>query len=117
MNINLKSLLTRLNTKCQSILLERALRLSASRGNYNIDVEHWVHEIVAMTDMDDLDWKRILKHYAVDVGKLTRQLTKSLDKLEQYPERFCRIDNRKLTEELRAVLGNLTARQITIAWL
>jgi len=32
------------------------------------------------------------------------QLRKSISKLEQYPDRFCRIDNRKLITELRTVL-------------
>jgi len=32
------------------------------------------------------------------------QLRKSISKLEQYPDRFCRIDNRKLIIELRTVL-------------
>lgn len=32
------------------------------------------------------------------------QLNKSLSKLEQYPERFCGIDNSKLTADLRSVL-------------
>jgi len=43
------------------------------------------------------------------------QLMKSIAKLEQYPERFCQIDNRKLTEELRDILNNLEPRQIVIA--
>jgi uncharacterized protein len=43
------------------------------------------------------------------------QLTKSLDKLEQYPDRFCRIDNGKLVAELRQVLADLSPRQIVIA--
>jgi uncharacterized protein len=32
------------------------------------------------------------------------QLRKSISKLEQYPDGFCRIDNRKLIAELRTVL-------------
>jgi uncharacterized protein len=35
------------------------------------------------------------------------QLSKSLSKLEQYPGRFCRIDNAKLVEDLRGVLKGL----------
>ena len=33
------------------------------------------------------------------------QLTKSIDKLSQYPPRFCRIDNGKLVEDLRQILA------------
>ena len=38
------------------------------------------------------------------------QITKSLAKLEEYPEHFCRIDNGKLAGDLRTILerGNVT---------
>ncbi|HYR89584.1 MAG TPA: DUF309 domain-containing protein [Terriglobia bacterium] len=42
------------------------------------------------------------------------QLSKALNKLEQYPPAFCRIDNGKLVEDIRALLGELTPRQILI---
>jgi predicted metal-dependent hydrolase len=42
------------------------------------------------------------------------QLEKSLAKLEQYPERFCRIDNGKLTADLRRVLEALTPQAVHI---
>ena len=45
------------------------------------------------------------------------QLTKSISKLEQYPEQFCRIHNQKLVADLRLVLSELAARQIVIARL
>jgi uncharacterized protein len=45
------------------------------------------------------------------------QLAKSLDKLEQYPETFCRIDNSKLIADLQAVLRELTPRTISISRL
>ena len=39
------------------------------------------------------------------------QLTKSLGKLEQYPEHFCQIDNGKLITQLRQILeqGEMTS--------
>ena len=43
------------------------------------------------------------------------QITKSLDKLQQYPETFCRIDNSKLIKDLRATLLELTPRSISIS--
>ena len=43
------------------------------------------------------------------------QLIKSLSKLEQYPEQFCRINNQKLVTDLRQVLSELAPRQIVIA--
>jgi predicted metal-dependent hydrolase len=42
------------------------------------------------------------------------QLTKSLSKLDQYPDRFCQIDNRKLVEDLHRVLDRMTPEPIQI---
>ncbi len=43
------------------------------------------------------------------------QITKSLSKLEEYPGRFCRIDNQKLTSDLHLISSDLSPRQIRIA--
>jgi predicted metal-dependent hydrolase len=43
------------------------------------------------------------------------QITKSVSKLEQYPERFCQVDNRKFVSDLQDLLNDLSPRQITIA--
>ena len=43
------------------------------------------------------------------------QLTKSLEKLQQYPENFCRIDNAKFVADLQATLRELTPRSISIS--
>ena len=42
------------------------------------------------------------------------QLAKSLEKLEQYPARFCQIDNEKLVNDLRIAAAELTPRRILI---
>jgi len=42
------------------------------------------------------------------------QLQKSLSKLEQYPEKFCRIDNGKFTADLRKVLDTMTPQPVRI---
>jgi predicted metal-dependent hydrolase len=44
----------------------------------------------------------------------TAQLRKSLSKLEEYPERFCQIDNRSLTADLRRILGSLKPEPVRI---
>ena len=44
----------------------------------------------------------------------TAQLRKSLSKLDQYPERFCRIDNKKLIADLRRVLDDDSTNTIAI---
>jgi len=43
------------------------------------------------------------------------QLAKSLEKLRQYPERFCGINNGKLIADLEAALLERTARSILIS--
>jgi hypothetical protein len=45
------------------------------------------------------------------------QLTKSLEKLRQYPETFCRIDNGKLVADLQATLDDLRPWPISISRL
>lgn len=45
------------------------------------------------------------------------QLTKSLEKLEQYPPNFCRIDNARLIEQLRQALSVTQAPTIRIVRL
>ena len=42
------------------------------------------------------------------------QLGKALQKLEQYPEAFCRIDNRALIAAIQSALHDLTPRSILI---
>jgi uncharacterized protein len=63
-----------------------------------------------------------LVHAAVGLHHLSRgnlngtraQLTKSLEKLRQYPQTFCGIDNAKLIADLEAALQELTPRPVTI---
>ena len=40
------------------------------------------------------------------------QLQKSLSKLEQYPDRFCRIDNKTLIQDLRQVLAAMQPQPV-----
>src|SRR5262245_36920948 len=44
----------------------------------------------------------------------TAQLKKSLSKLEEYPDRFCRIHNRKLTTDLRNILVRMKPQPVQI---
>jgi predicted metal-dependent hydrolase len=44
----------------------------------------------------------------------TAQLMKALAKLDQYPDRFCGIDNRKLTTDLRRVLAEQAPQPVQI---
>jgi type VI secretion system protein VasG len=52
--------------------------LCLSRTNYNVEVEHW---LVKLLEPTDTDLPRICKHYGVDTSRLSRDLTRALDKL------------------------------------
>jgi predicted metal-dependent hydrolase len=49
-----------------------------------------------------------------NVNGATAQLQKSLSKLEQYPEKFCQIDNHSLTSALRRILSSLKMEPVRI---
>lgn len=48
------------------------------RGNPYVELEHWVAQIV---QAQDSDWHRIIKHYALDVSVLAKDITAALDRL------------------------------------
>ena len=48
------------------------------RGNPTVELEHWISQIVQTADSD---WHRIIKHYALDVSVLAKDITAALDRL------------------------------------
>ena len=78
MAVNVKALVGKLNSTVKRAL-EGAAGLCLSRTNYNVEIEHWLMKLLEPTDTD---LSRILKHYDVDVSRLNRELTKSLDQLK-----------------------------------
>jgi type VI secretion system protein VasG len=78
-DINLKSLVSKLNSTCRRAL-EGAAGLCVSRTNYNVELEHWLLKLLEPTGTD---LPPILKHYDVDISRLTRDLTRSLDGLKR----------------------------------
>ncbi|HYE66840.1 MAG TPA: AAA family ATPase, partial [Pyrinomonadaceae bacterium] len=78
MNINLKSLIGRLNDTCRGAL-EAAAGLCLSRTNYDVDVEHLLMKLV---EAQDTDLTRILRHYEVNQERLTKDITRALDRLK-----------------------------------
>ena len=78
MNVNLKSLIGKLNHPARTAL-ESAAGLCLSRTHYNIEIEHYLTKLLDQTDGDAA---RILRHYGVDTGRLTKELERSLDKLK-----------------------------------
>ncbi len=78
MNVNLKSLIGKLNNPARTAL-ESAAGLCLSRTHYNIEIEHYLTKLLDQTDGDAA---RILRHYGVDTSRLTKELERSLDKLK-----------------------------------
>ncbi|HVG20281.1 MAG TPA: type VI secretion system ATPase TssH [Blastocatellia bacterium] len=78
MNVNLKSLIGRLNETCRSAL-EGAAGLCLSRTNYEVDIEHFLTKLM---EAQDTDFARALRHYEVDSARLNKDLARALDELK-----------------------------------
>ena len=78
MNVNLKSLVGRLNDTCRNAL-EDAAGLCLSRTNYDIEIEHLLMKFL---ERDDTDFHKICHHYEVNIDRLTKDVTTSLDRLK-----------------------------------
>src|SRR6266542_3275200 len=78
MNVNLKSLIGRLNDTCRSAL-EGAAGLCLSRTNYDVEIEHY---LIKLLEAHDADLPRILNHFEVGMARLNRDLTRALDRLK-----------------------------------
>jgi type VI secretion system protein VasG len=74
-DVNLKSLIGKLNDTSRRAL-ESAAGLCLSRTNYNVEVEHWLLKLLETTDTD---LHRILRQYEIDVSRLERDLTRTVD--------------------------------------
>lgn len=75
---NLKSMVGKLNATCRRAL-EAAGGLCISRTNFHLELEHWM---MKLAEVADGDFARIFKHYEIDPGTVTRELTRALDKLK-----------------------------------
>ena len=78
MNVSLKSLIGKVNDACRTAL-EGAAGLCLTRTHYDVDVEHF---LVKLIEPADGDIARILRHYGVDQARLSRDLTRALDRLK-----------------------------------
>ncbi|MDQ6787625.1 MAG: type VI secretion system ATPase TssH [Acidobacteriota bacterium] len=78
MNVNLKSLVGRLNDTCRGAL-EGAAGLCLSRTNYDVEIEHILAKLL---DEDDTDLHRICRHYEVNVDRLTKDVETALNRLK-----------------------------------
>ncbi|WP_281557762.1 type VI secretion system ATPase TssH [Thalassomonas sp. RHCl1] len=58
--------------------VESATVFCKLRGNPYVEISHWLHQIL---QLDDSDLHRIIQHYQLDLAKLLKALTQSLDQL------------------------------------
>jgi type VI secretion system protein VasG len=78
MNVNLKSLVGRLNDVCRNAL-EGAAGLCLSRTNYDVEIEHILAKIL---EQDDTDLHKICRHFEVNVDRLSKDVQQALDRLK-----------------------------------
>ena len=78
MNVNLKSLVGRLNDVCRNAL-EGAAGLCLSRTNYDVEVEHILAKLL---EQDDTDLHKICHHFEVNIDRLTKDVSTALDRLK-----------------------------------
>jgi type VI secretion system protein VasG len=78
MNVNLKSLVGRLNDVCRGAL-EGAAGLCLSRTNYDVEIEHILAKVL---EQDDTDLHKICRHFEVNVDRLGRDVSQALDRLK-----------------------------------
>ena len=78
MKVNLKALIGRLNDPCRSAL-EGAAGLCLSRTNYDVEIEHLLLKLMEAVDSD---LARILRQYEIDPSRLSKDITRALDRLK-----------------------------------
>ncbi len=78
MNVNLKSLIGRLNDTCREAL-EGAAGLCLSRTNYDVEIEHILAKLL---EQDNTDLHRICNHYEVNVDRLSKDVNDALGRLK-----------------------------------
>ena len=78
MNVSLKALISKLNDTCRSAL-EGAAGLCLTRTHYDVDIEHL---FLKLSEIPDIDVARILRQYEIDQARLSRDLTRALDRLK-----------------------------------
>jgi len=76
--IDLKSLVGRLNEPTRNAL-EGAAGLCLSRSHYNVEIEHWLLKLLEIPDSDILS---IIDKFEIDLGKLTQDLNRELDRIK-----------------------------------
>lgn len=78
MNVNLKSLIGRLNDTSRTAL-ELAAGLCMSRTNYDVEIEHILMKLL---EVDDTDFKKIMAHFEINPDRMTKDVETALNRLK-----------------------------------
>jgi type VI secretion system protein VasG len=78
MNVNLKSLVGRLNDTCRGAL-EGAAGLCLSRTNYDVEIEHILAKLL---ESNDTDFEKILRHYECNPDRVRKDVDAALNRLK-----------------------------------
>lgn len=73
----LKSLIDKLNPICHRSL-EKAAGLCASRTHFNVEIEHWIYQLL---DIKDNDIYLILKQFSIDIDQLRNDVLNAINQL------------------------------------
>ena len=78
MNLSLKPLIGKLNDLCRKSL-ESAAGLCLTRTHYEVDLEHFLLKLI---EGNETDLHKILRHWEIDASRVSRDLTRALDRLK-----------------------------------
>jgi type VI secretion system protein VasG len=77
MALSREGLVAKLNATCREGL-EEAARVCFSRTHYEVDLEHY---LLKLTEMQDADIAAIYRHFEIDSSRVSRDLTRALDRM------------------------------------
>jgi type VI secretion system protein VasG len=78
MALSREGLIAKLNATCRSGL-EEAARLCVARTHYEVDIEHY---LLKLTEVPDADIAAIYRHFEIDASRVSRDLTRALDRMK-----------------------------------
>ena len=78
MNVNLKSLISKLNSTCRGAM-EGAAGLCVSHTNYDVEVEHLFYKL---GEANASDFEKICRHFEIDQARVARDLSRAIDRLK-----------------------------------
>lgn len=77
--VELEALIKKLNSVCHGAI-QKAAELCVSNTNYNVEIEHLILQLV---NHPDSDITIILHHYDIEIDKVLKQCTKSVELLKR----------------------------------